>query len=174
VTDIDSYHRQLCTQHARMLANLAGLLQKAADFAAQRKFPESALLADRIAPDMHPLTVQVRIAADTARLGAARLAGKLPPEPPPLEESCAGLIRYVRHAIDHLGSFVPSDFADADGRSITFPWKPGAGLSGRDYFFCFVVPNVYFHVAAVYTILRGNGLDIGKADFLGELPFVAT
>ena len=170
---MDLYHRQLCAQHMRMLGNLVGLLRKAEEFAAQRKIPESALLADRIAPDMHPLTVQVRIAADTARLGAARLSGKVPAEGLPIEETCAGLIRFVQHTVEYLGTFVATDFAGADERSITFPWKPGVAMNGRDYYFCFVVPNVYFHVGAVYAILRGNGLDIGKADFLGELPFVA-
>lgn len=172
MSDSAFYHRQLATQHVKMLLNLVALLRKAEAFAAQKKCPESALLADRIAPDMHPLTVQVRIATDTARLGAARLSGKQPPEAPTLEETCDGLCRYVEHTIAYLGGFTAADFAAADSLLIAFPWKPGKGLRGRDYLFTYVVPNVYFHVTAVYAILRGNGLDVGKADFLGELPFV--
>ena len=105
-------------------------------------------------------------------VGAARLAGWQPLEVPAPEETCDGLCRYVEHTIGWLGGVAEADFLALESQTITFPWKPGQGAGGRDHFFAFVVPNVYFHVTAVYLILRGNGLDVGKADFLGVLPFV--
>lgn len=172
MTTNDLIHRQLVDQHVRLLGNLQGLLRKAGTVATARKFPQQALTLDRLAPDMHPLTVQVRIACDIARGGAARLGGKTASEAPALGDSVESLCAYAQHTIDFLRTLRPEDFAGAAAQRVTFPWLPGKALAGMDYFFEFVIPNVHFHVAAVYMLLRTNGLEVGKTDFLGQMSYV--
>jgi hypothetical protein len=149
-----------------MLTNIKGWLDKAA---AQK---DEALLIDaRLAPDMFALARQVQIVSDTAKNGAARLAGVEAPSMPDTETSFAEL----KARCDATIAFVQSvDAAAIDGGIgrevvITFPNGGGMRFDGQTYLNGFVLPNLYFHASMVYAILRAQGVEIGKLDFLAHL-----
>jgi uncharacterized protein len=151
---------------------LSAVLDKAEAFATAKKVDPTVLLRTRLAPDMFDLTRQVQIATDQARRGAARLAGVEPPSVadtettiPQLKERIAKTVAFVkgldRKAID----------ASAE-REITFPLGPEkkGSMKGDDYLNHFVLPNFYFHCTTAYDILRHCGVEIGKQDFIGQIP----
>ena len=155
-------------QFLRMLGNLKGILEKAAAHAAAKKIDESAFLDARLFPDMFPLTMQVRIASDFARGTSARLAGTEPPKVEDNEKSFAELIARVDEAIAYVRGLSASAFAGAEERKITRKIRgTDRTFSGSDYLYQFALPNFYFHLATTYAILRHNGVDLGKGDFLG-------
>lgn len=154
-------------QLSRSLEKMLGWLDKAAAHGAAKKFDPVTLLSARLAPDQYPLVRQYQSACDTAKLGAARLAGKEAPKHADTEQTVDEIRTRVRAVIEYLNAFTEADFAGADARMITpafFP--PGKGLPGADYLTQFVVPNFYFHVSMAYAILRHNGVDLGKMDFI--------
>ena len=155
-------------QFLRMLANLKGILEKAAAHAGAKKIEESAFLDARLFPDMFPLTTQVRIASDFARGTSARLSGTEPPKIEDNEKSFAELIARVDEAIAYVRGLPASAFAGAAERTVTRKIR-GADrtFSGSDYLYQFALPNFYFHLTTTYAILRHNGVDLGKGDFLG-------
>lgn len=151
-----------------MLANLDKVLTKAEADCEARKIDPQVYLNDRLAPDMLPFVRQVQITSDQAKNGSSRLAGVEPPKWADDEETFAELHARVQKTIAHLKTFEPQQFDDADTRAIELKF-PNATLNfaGKDYFFKFVVPNFYFHYTTAYDILRHNGVQIGKRDFLG-------
>lgn len=153
----------------RMLGNLSAILHKAEAYAAERKIEPSVLLNARLAPDMLPLVSQVQIASDNAKGCAARLAGLDIPSYADTESSFAELQARIAKTQAFLGSVTAAQVDGSEGKSITLNF-PGMELkfSGQDYLLNFVLPNFYFHVTTAYAILRHNGLDIGKMDFLGQ------
>lgn len=153
----------------RMLGNLSAILHKAEAYAAERKIEPSVLLNARLAPDMLPLVSQVQIASDNAKGCAARLAGLDIPSYADTESSFAELQARIAKTQAFLGSVTAAQVDGSEGKSITLNF-PGMELkfSGQDYLLNFVLPNFYFHVTTAYAILRHNGLDIGKMDFLGR------
>lgn len=153
----------------RMLGNLSAILHKAEAYAAERKIEPSVLLNARLAPDMLPLVSQVQIASDNAKGCAARLAGLDIPSYADTESSFAELQARIAKTQTFLGSVTAAQVDGSEGKSITLNF-PGMELkfSGQDYLLNFVLPNFYFHVTTAYAILRHNGLDIGKMDFLGR------
>lgn len=153
----------------RMLGNLSAILHKAEAYAAERKIEPSVLLNARLAPDMLPLVSQVQIASDNAKGCAARLAGLDIPSYADTESSFAELQARIAKTQAFLGSVTAAQADGSEGKSITLNF-PGMELkfSGQDYLLNFVLPNFYFHVTTAYAILRHNGLDIGKMDFLGR------
>ena len=155
-------------QFLRMLNNLKAILEKAAAHAEAKKIEESALLDARLYPDMFPLTMQVRIASDFTRGTCARLAGEEPPKVEDNEKSFAELVARVDAASAYLKGFSASKFAGAEERKIVRKIR-GADrtFSGIDYLYQFALPNFYFHTTTAYAILRHNGVEIGKGDFLG-------
>lgn len=154
----------------RMLGNLSAILHKAEAYAAERKIEPSVLLKARLAPDMLPLVSQVQIASDSAKGCAARLAGIDIPSYADTESSFAELQARIAKTQAFLESIDAAQLEGSEGKSITLNF-PGMGLkfSGQDYLLNFVLPNFFFHVTTAYAILRHNGLDIGKLDFLGKL-----
>jgi uncharacterized protein len=164
---IDLYQATV-PQFLRMLGNLKGILEKAAAYAAARKIDESVLLDARLFPDMFPLTVQVHIATDFARGTSARLSGVEPPAIEDQEKTFAELIARVDKAIAYVREFSAPKFEGAEKREIKRKVRGvEKTFSGIDYVFQYSLPNFYFHLTTAYAILRHNGVEVGKGDYLG-------
>ncbi|HOX88630.1 MAG TPA: DUF1993 domain-containing protein [Burkholderiaceae bacterium] len=156
---------------ARLLGNLETLLDKAAAHAEAKKFDPAVLVQARLAPDMFPLVKQVQIAADFAKGGVARLTGAEPPKWEDTESSIAELKARIARTREFVEAHTPERFVGALERQVEIKLggQPVA-LSGLDYLNRVVLPNFYFHLVTAYDILRHNGVDIGKRDYLGPLP----
>lgn len=150
------------------LTALSGVLSKAEAHCAAQKIDPAAFLGFRLYPDMLPFTRQVQLSCDFAARGAARLAGAEPKSFPDTEVDFAGLQARIASAKDYVGSFSAEALQGAESREITLK-VAGAErkFSGAAYLSYFVLPNVYFHMATAYDILRHNGVVLGKADFMG-------
>ena len=155
----------------RMMSSLAAVLEKAQAHAEARKFDPDVLVGSRLAPDMFPLSRQVQIASDSAKLGAARLAGV---EAPPFEDNektLAELIARARKTIAFLETLKPAQFEGAEERTIR--WKTRTAereMQGLPYVLHQLLPNLHFHCTTAYDILRHNGVELGKMDYLGRQP----
>ncbi len=152
----------------RFLAALSGILSKAEAHCEAKKITPDAILQFRLFPDMFPFTAQVQLACDFAARASARLAGDTPRKFADTEATFAELQARIRAARDYIHGFGPERFAGAETRTITFP----AGgremqLSGADYLSLYAMPQVFFHLTTAYNILRHNGIEIGKADYMG-------
>ncbi|MDO9182313.1 MAG: DUF1993 domain-containing protein [Bacteriovorax sp.] len=158
-------------QFSKMLNNLIHFLDKGAQSAEARKFDMDVLLNARLAPDQFSLIRQVQIACDTAKLGAARLAGKEAPVHEDKEKTLPELKARIQDVINYLATFKAEDFQGAHERKITQPRWEGKYLSGAEYAVQHAIPNIYFHITTAYAILRNNGVDVGKKDYLGEMPY---
>jgi len=154
----------------RMLANLKGILDKAAAHAHAKKIDESAFLDARLYPDMFALTRQVQLACDFGAGTGARLAGKEPPAFDNPAKTFADLVARIDGSIEYLSALSPGEIDGSEGREIVRPIRgqPKA-FTGINYLLQFALPHFFFHVTAAYAILRNNGVEIGKADFVGPL-----
>lgn len=153
----------------RMFGNLSTILDKAAAYAEARKIDPVVLLNARLAPDMHPLTRQIQIASDAAKGCAARLAGLDVPSYADNEASFAELKARIDKTLAFIQSVPPEQIAAGAGREILLKMPSGElRFSAEDYLLHFVLPNFFFHLTTAYAILRHNGLDIGKMDYLGR------
>ncbi len=152
----------------RGLRALGGYLDKGRADAEARKFTPDVLLQARLAPDMHPLVRQVQIATDMVKNGAARLAGMEPPSYPDTESSFEELQARIAKTIAFLEGITEAQLDGSETRQITLKF-PGQEMSfsGADYLTGFVLPNLYFHMTTTYSILRHNGVQIGKRNFMG-------
>ncbi len=149
------------------LGNLSWILEKAAADAAQRKFDPAVLLAARLAPDMLPLTRQVQIASDIAKNSVARLAGQEPPRFEDAETTIEQLRARLARTIDFLESVPASALEGSETRDIKVPVRERTlEFKGLEFLQRWAMPNVFFHVTTSYAILRHNGVDLGKRDFL--------
>jgi hypothetical protein len=169
--EVPMLHDVTVPQFTKMLHNLSGLFDKATAHAEAKKFDVDILLNARLAPDQFPLIRQVQIACDTAKLGVSRLTGKDAPVHEDNEKTVAEAKARIESVIGWLSTVAASDFADAARRRITQPRWNGKWMSGEEYALQHVIPNFYFHVTTVYAILRHNGVDVGKKDYLGAMPF---
>lgn len=153
---------------AQMLGAMASFLRKAADHAAARKIPEEVFLNARLYPDMFPLTRQVQIACDQVTRGTARLAGADLPSFPDVETTFAQLIERIQKADAFCQAADPAAIDRRTDVAITVPIGGGQEISLTCGAFLtgFVFPNLYFHAATAYDILRHNGVVLGKKDFL--------
>lgn len=152
----------------RMLGNLSAILKKAEAHAQARKFDSAVLIQARLYPDMFPLARQVQIASDQAKGCASRLAGQEPPSYPDTEQTFAELYARIDKTLAHLKSFKPEQIDGSEERSIELKLRDRTlHLKGREYLLERVYPNFFFHVTTAYAILRHNGVEIGKGDFLG-------
>ncbi len=153
----------------RALTNLIHVLEKSAAHAEAKKIEPSVLIGSRLYPDMFPLSKQVQIASDVAKIGTSRLAQVEPPKYDDNETSFPELIERLRKTIAHLKTLKPEQFDDGS-RMVTFPTQNEPRTwAGSRYLFQRVLPNVFFHCTTTYNLLRHNGVEIGKADFLGPL-----
>jgi hypothetical protein len=154
----------------RMLTNLDAILGKAAAYAEARKIEPSVLMNARLFPDMFPLTMQVRIAADFARGGVARLIGQEPPKYEDNETSFADLKDRIARSIAYVQGFSAAQIDGTEERRIV---RTVAGkeheFTGYIYLTQLVLPNLFFHITTAYDILRHNGVELGKRDYIGAL-----
>ena len=158
------------TQYSKMLENLSRVLDKAAQYADTKKFTIEVLLNSRLAPDQFNLLRQIQITCDTAKVGAARICGKEAPSHPDTETNLPELQTRIKVVQDYLASFKPEDFAGAEVRHVSQPRWEGKYLTGTEFVIQHSLPNMYFHITTAYSILRHNGVDVGKKDFLGNMP----
>lgn len=159
------------TQFTKMLNTLSRLLDKAQKHAEANKFEPELLLDSRLAPDMLPLTSQVQMVCDTARLATSVLTGKPAPVFENTEKTIPELKALIDKTIGYVTSMKESDFSGWEERIVAPPGWAGAFL-GKDYFYQHGVPNFYFHMVTAYAILRHKGVRIGKIDYIGQLPFL--
>jgi len=163
-----SMYQASTPRFAHMLRNLSLLLDKAQAHAEGKKIEPSALTAYRLYPDMFPLTRQVQIACDQAKGAVARLAGVDIPKHDDTEQTFAELQARIDKTLKFIESVKPAQIEGADEREIVLKLRAGdRKFSGLDYLFGFAYPNFYFHVTTAYNILRHNGVELGKKDFVG-------
>ena len=158
-------------QFARMLKNLSALIDKAGQHAEAKKFEMEVLLQSRLAPDQLNFTRQVQIACDTAKMCASRLTEKEAPKHEDNEKTLVELKTRIDQTISYLHTFSAKDFNGAEERKVSQPRWEGKYLTGIEFVIQHAIPNFYFHVTTAYDILRHNGVDIGKKNYLGEMPF---
>jgi hypothetical protein len=166
---------QLISQCTQALKNLETWLDKAEQHAAARKFNVGVHMTSRLAPDMKDFIYQVQSACDYVKAAAAWLSGQTPPK----HEDNERTIGEVRARIQKTAAFVESvkeaQYAGASERKVSLSWAPsGKVIGGEDYLRQIAIPNVYFHLVTAYALLRHNGVDIGKMDFLGPIDWIAA
>jgi uncharacterized protein len=153
----------------QMLNSMSAVLTKAEAYAAEKKIAPSVLLEARLYPDMFALLKQVQIAADFARGVSARLAGVEVPVVESNEQSFADLQSLIGNTLRFLDGLTPSQIDGQEGREIVL--RPGTPkekrFNGHSYLLAYALPQFFFHVTTTYAILRHNGLDIGKRDYMG-------
>lgn len=154
----------------KLLRNLDGCLEKGVAHATARKFDPNQLLQSRLAPDMFPLIRQIQSACDQAKFAAARAAGKEPPSHADGEKTIEEARKRIATVIAYLDEFQRTDFDGTDTRTISLPRWEGKSTTATEYFVEYVMPNFFFHLTTAYAILRHDGVDLGKRDFLGPLP----
>ena len=153
----------------RMLTNLATILEKAAAHAEAKKIDPTVFINARLYPDMLPLARQIMIASDTAKGGAARLAGVEPPSYEDNETTFPELIERLRKTIAYLNTLKPGQIDGSEKKTITLKARGDTlTFEGMTFLLNRALPNLYFHVSTAYAILRHNGIDIGKKDYLGK------
>ena len=154
------------------LGTLKAVLQKAVAHAEAKKFDPNVLVGVRLAPDMLPLSKQIQIASDAAKGAGARLSGTEAPKFEDNETTMDQLIARVDKTVTYLNSVDAKLFEGADTRTITLvtPQQTlGGSMSGLNFLRYRAVPNFYFHVSTAYALLRHNGVEIGKSDYLGRI-----
>jgi uncharacterized protein len=155
------------SQFARMLANLDQWLQTATAYADKKGFPVDVLAQARLAPDQYSLVQQVQSACDQAKYAAAYLSGQKAPSHPDTEQTVAQLRARIKTCLAYLDTFKATDFGGAAERTVAPAWMQGHSVRGNVYETRIAVPNFYFHVTTAYAILRHNGVELGKADYVG-------
>jgi hypothetical protein len=163
---------QVISQCARTLKNFETCLDKAENHALAKKFDVGVLMTSRLAPDMKDFIYQVQSACDYIKSSAAWLSGQTPPKHEDNERTIEEVRARIRKTIAFVESVTEAQYAGASERNIKLSWAPGKILGGEDYLLQMMIPNVYFHITTAYCILRHNGVDIGKMDFLGPINFV--
>ena len=153
----------------QLLNSLSVILTKAETYATEKKFKPTVLLEARLSPDMFPLSRQVQIATDFARSVSARLAGVEVPAYDDNEQTFAELQARIGKTLSFIESLTPSQFEGSETREIVL--RPGTPkekkMVGHTYLFNYGFPQFLFHVTTAYAILRHNGLEVGKGDFMG-------
>jgi uncharacterized protein len=159
----------LFKQMKKQLGQLDKWLGVAEKVVEEKKIDASVFPGLRLAPDQFALARQVQTACDTAKLAASRLSGKEAPANPDTEKTLGELRARVASTIAYLDGFGPNDFDGTNDRTVTQPRWEGKWMTAADYFVEHAVPNFYFHLSHVYALLRHNGIEIGKRDYLGTL-----
>jgi len=164
---------QSIRQMNKMLGQLDTWLVKAAEYAQKKPFDANTLLVFRLAPDQYPFVRQVQLSCDHAKFTPARLTGKEAPKHPDDEQTIDGLHARIRSVRSWLDAFSAVDLEGAEKRVVTLPRWEGKGLIGEDFLLEYAMPNFYFHVTHAYAILRHNGVDLGKKDYVGQVSLRA-
>jgi len=163
----------------KTLKNLSMILDKLSAHAAARQLEwhppgmqESNLLNDRLIFDQFPFVRQVQIACDSGKGGAARLAGVEAPKFEDNEKTVAELKQRIDKTLKFMATIKPGQVVGQEARRVSLPYWPGKEMSAFGYATEYLMPNFYFHVATAYSILRKNGVDLGKTDYIGSMPFI--
>ena len=153
----------------QILGSLSGLLSKAEAHCKAKNIQPEVLLGARLYPDMLPLSKQIQLASDFAAKGCARLTHSEVPSTPDTETTFDELKQRLANTVAYVKSFKPAQFEGADAKDVTFPTGPNNSmtLKGQQFLSAYSFPNFYFHAATTHGILRHNGVEIGKRDFLG-------
>lgn len=164
-----SFYDAVVPAYLQMLNSLTGLLTKAEAHCAAKKVDPSVLLGSRLFPDMLPLSKQIQLVSDFATKGCARLTHSDVPSIPDTEKTFEELKQRLAKTIDYVKSFKPEQFEGADTKDVTFPTGPDktTTLKGQQFLSAFSLPNFYFHAATAHGLLRHNGVEVGKRDFMG-------
>jgi hypothetical protein len=163
-----SMYQASAPRFANMLKNLSAILEKAQAHAEAKKIDPEVLLESRLYPDMLPLVRQVQIASDNAKGAVARLAGVEVPKYEDTEETIADLRARLARTVDFVESIKPAQIDGSEANDIHLKLGPReVTWKGMQYLLGFALPNFYFHVVTAYDILRHNGVEIGKRDFIG-------
>jgi hypothetical protein len=151
-----------------MLRNLLHILDKGEASAQARKIDPAVLVNDRLAPDMLPFTRQILIACDAAKLGVARISGLEAPRFEDNEASFAELKARIQKTLDWLATVPASALDGTEDKDVTFPVGREATrtMKGQAYLLTWALPNFFFHITTAYAILRHDGVDLGKRDYL--------
>jgi hypothetical protein len=157
-------------QLGKTLRNLDAWLVAAEKHATAKKFPVDNLLTARLAPDQFTFVKQIQVICDNAKMLPGRLAGKEWPKHEDNETTFEQLHARIASVETYLATFKPEEFSGAADRHITLPWTEGKWMTGTDYTVQFALPNFYFHTVIAYEILRHNGVELGKRDYIGNLP----
>jgi uncharacterized protein len=163
---------QVVQQCSRSLGNLQVCLDKAVQHAAAKEFDVTVLLTSRLAPDQHHFIYQVQSACDYVKGAAGWLSGQSPPKHEDKEQTIDEVRERIRKTIAFVESVREDQYAGATERKVKLSWAPGKVIGGADYLLQVTIPNVFFHITTAYAILRHNGVDVGKMDFLGVLNLV--
>ena len=162
-----SMYRASAPLFLQHLPALSACLDKAAAFAAAKKFDTSVLLQSRLYPDMFPLVRQVQLVTDFSKGAVARLAGQEPPKYEDNETTVEQLKERIAKTVTYIKEFRPAQIDGSEDRDITITLggQP-RNFKGENYLTGFALPNFYFHTTTAYAILRHNGVELGKADFM--------
>jgi hypothetical protein len=155
---------------AKTLRNLEQWMDKASAYATTKSFEVDVLARASLAPDQFDFAQQVQSTCDQAKYAAAYLSGKEPPPHPDTEKTFAELRQRIEKCLAFVETVQAKDLAGAEDRKVSPPWLRGAWLRGDDYLVHFALPNFFFHATMAYAILRHNGVDLGKREFIGSLP----
>jgi uncharacterized protein len=155
----------------KLLTGVEKWLDKATALAEAKKFDVDILASARLAPDQYAFVRQIQSACDQVKFTVGKLTGKEPPKHPDTEKTIAEIRQRIRTVIEYLATFKREDFAGAEERPCSHSWMGGKTLRGGDYLDHFALPNFYFHLVTAYDILRHNGIDVGKMDYIVDLPF---
>jgi hypothetical protein len=163
-----SMHQASAPRFANMLRNLSAILDKAQAFSDSKKLDPAALPACRLIVDMFPLSRQVQVACDAAKGAVARLAGVEIPKHEDTEQTLAELKARIAKTIDFIESVPPAKLDGSDEREVVLKQRgQDVKFNGLQYLFGSALPNFYFHVVTAYDILRANGVELGKRDYIG-------
>ena len=157
----------------KLLKNVDRWLDKAAAYADAKKFDPEILMNARLAPDQYPFLRQIQSACDQAKYTVSKMTGKEPPVHPDTEKTIAEIRTRVKTVLDYMATFKREDFVDCETRACTHTWMQGKSMRAGDYLDHLALPNFHFHMTTAYSILRHNGVDLGKMDYLVDLPFKA-
>ena len=163
---------QVVEQCTQSLNNLETCLDKAERHAATKKFDVGVLMTSRLAPDMKDFIYQVQSACDYVKAAAAWLSGQMPPKHEDNEQTIDELRARIRKTVAFAKSVKEAQYAGASERKVKLSWAPGKVISGKNYLLQVTIPNAFFHIAMAYAILRHNGVDVGKMDFLSPINLV--
>jgi hypothetical protein len=165
-----SMHEVSVPVFERRLKSLSAILEKAEAFAAAKKIEPEVLLNARLAPDMFPLKRQVQLASDFAKGAAARLSGQDIPKWEDTEASFGDLKARIAKTVDYLGTFAAAQINGSEERDIALTIaKQPVTLKGQAFLLNYAFPHFFFHITTAYDILRHNGVEIGKRDFMGAI-----
>ncbi|MEP7244789.1 MAG: DUF1993 domain-containing protein [Gammaproteobacteria bacterium] len=153
----------------RVLNNLVAILEKGAAHAEARKIEPAALLNARLYPDMFPLSRQVQLTTESAISGVSRIAGVEVPTYENNESSFADLVARIRKTITQLEAIKPEQLDGTEDKTVTWQTRSSTKhMLGLPYLLNHTMPNVFFHATTAYNILRHNGVEVGKMDYLGR------